>query len=316
MRHSDASSPGHGPERCGVPEQHVRGGDLQPPQHLADPVQPAAPQRGAGEVALERPEAERVDDARPRRRSRRRARPRGADARAARPASATQARADAPAPGAQHRVLGALRERVHPRVERREDGLVVVGRRAVGRQPDDPARHRAGGQALERRHGGVQVERSGRAARRRRRAARCPGRRASAARAGAPRRAARPAGRRRRARCGRSARGTRRLGLQPGVDPARHEPVVVVAGRAARAARRPARARGRLGEAGPAISAASRCGASRSSSPSPRITSRSTSAQRRDQRRAQLGAAQRGRRRSAAPRCRSEMTRVRTSARG
>ena len=58
---------------------------------------------------------------------------------------------------AHDRVVGALRERVQPRVQRRQHRFVVVGRRAVLREPRDEARHRAGREALERRHRGVDV---------------------------------------------------------------------------------------------------------------------------------------------------------------
>ena len=83
--------------------------------------------------------------------------------------------------GADRRVVGALRELVQERVDRRERGLVVVGPRALLGQPHDPARHRAGGEPLERRHGRVQVDVVAVDARRRRRAARRRDRRAAAA---------------------------------------------------------------------------------------------------------------------------------------
>ena len=81
-----------------MPPQHPRRRDVEPPQHLAHAAEAALAQRLAREVAVDRPEPDRVDggDGRgvagaerggPQRMSRRPS-----------PASTTQARADAPAP--------------------------------------------------------------------------------------------------------------------------------------------------------------------------------------------------------------------------
>ena len=251
---------------------------------------------GAGEVAVDRAEPERVDARRRRPRSRCRARRRAAGARARPlPASATHARAEAPAPALTARVVGALGERVHPRVERRERGLVVVGRRAArSGSCDDPARHRARGEALERRHRRVQV---GVVAVDRVDVVAQPDagvgdlRRAPGAARSASARGERPGVAPARSRCSspRKPGGSvcRRPSIQPATSPWSWLPASTSSSPS-----RPERARRRRRRTAPASSAASRCGASRSSSPSPRITSRSTPSQRLEQRRAQLGAAQ------------------------
>ena len=213
------------------PNTHVRRRDPEPAQHLADAAQAAAAQRRARQVAVDRPEPERVERARPPRRSRVpsaaarsgwRAAPlaRERDPRARRRAGA----------GADRGVVGALRELVQERVDRRERRLVVVGPRALLRQPHDPARHRAGGEPLERRHRRVQVDVVA--------VQRVDVVAQPDAGVGEPQ----PRGRgelgeplRERARLGRvdrlgQAEEAGALGLQPRVDPAGDEPVVVVAG--------------------------------------------------------------------------------------
>ena len=90
------------------------------------------------------------------------------------------------------RVVGALRELVQPRVERRERGLVVVRPRAAtpaAGRPSAPSRPRRAARTSAPSSAG---RRSGRGARRRRRAATRPGRRASCA-PGAARSASRSA---------------------------------------------------------------------------------------------------------------------------
>ena len=303
--------PRAGPVR--VAPDHVPRADAEPRDDLADAVQVAAAQRRAREAAVERAEpggvergdrggvagAERRGAHRAARAGRRRrARPRRARRRPRRRRGT--------------RVLAALRERAHPRVHRREHRLVVVGRGAGLGQAHDPAGHRARREPLERRDGRVQV---GVVAVDRVDVLAQPEARVGDAHA----RGRGVAGERRGERAGLGRlevllepEEAGRLGLQPPVDPARDEPVVVVAGDHRRA-RRPGRAprRGRA-YTGAASSAMSRLGRSRSSTPSPRITSRSAPRDRLEQRRAQLRPAQRGpcaapsrgagrRRRSSAP---------------
>ena len=229
--HSARSSRGHGPGAVRVAQEHPRRVDAEAPQHLAHADQPAAAQRLAREVAVDRPEPGGVE-----RRDRRRVAraERGGAQRALAPALPRQrhpgARRRARAAG--HRpVLRALDERVHPRVDRRERGLVVVGGRVVLGQVDDPARHRAGREALEGRHGRVDV---GVVAVDRVDVVAQPD-------AGVGELDARGRGllgepRGERAGVGRldpllEAEEAGRLGLQAAVDPARDEPVVVVAAR-------------------------------------------------------------------------------------
>ena len=194
--------------------------------------------------------------------------------------------------GADRRVVGALRELVQERVDRRERRLVVVGPRAVLRQPHDPARHRAGGEPLERRHRRVQVDVVA--------VDRVDVVAQPDARVGEPQpRRARELGEPlrerpglRRARPARTGRGSpsgsdcRRASIQPATRPWSWLPASISSSPSGPSAA-PASAKN-----GAASSAASRCGASRSSSPSPSMTSRSTPRERLDQRRAQLGAAQ------------------------
>ena len=209
-------------------EDDVRGGDAEPGEHLADAAQPAAAQRAAGEVAVDGPEPEPVDHrdggdvaGAERRRAQRMARP--ALPRHRDPGARRGAR-----PGADRGVGGALRELVQERVEGRERRLVVVGPRPRLGQPHDPAGHRPGGEPLERRRRRVQVEVVA--------VDRVDVVAEPHARVGDPQ----PGGRgelgepdRQRAggdrvdRLG-EAEEAGRLGLQPRVDPAGDEPVVVV----------------------------------------------------------------------------------------
>ena len=213
-----------------VPADHVRRPHVQAGEHLGDAVQVAAAQAGAGEVAVDRPDAERVDRGHGSREA-------GAQQRGAGPQAASAAAQRLPGlrgrarAGADQRVVGALGERVHPGVERRQDRLVVVGRRALAGQRDRPAGHGARGQALEGGHRGVQVgvvavdgvdvlaQPDARVddlhARRRRPLGQRRGQRACVARLDPLLEPEEAGG----------------LGQQPAVDPAGHEPVVVVAGR-------------------------------------------------------------------------------------
>ena len=143
----------------GVPEDHVARLDAQPLDHLGHRVQARAAKGAHRDLARERAHPRRVERAdRERERGPQRAQPHGA-----------------PAPVAAQRVPGtdgapaddglggaaALRGGVQPRIERRDDGLVLVGRvdvvpaAAVGEREPSAARDR---DALERRHGHVQVE--------------------------------------------------------------------------------------------------------------------------------------------------------------
>ena len=210
-------------------------------------------------------------------------------------------------------VLRALDERVHPRVERRERGLVGVGGGVVLGQVHDPARHRAGGEALEGRHrrvdvGVVAVDRVDVVAQ--------PHAGVGEAHARGRGLLGEPRGQR--PGVGRrdpllEAEEAGRLGLQAAVDPAGDEPVVVVAGDDQQLAVGPERApevgehrRGDLGGVAlrpPRAARARRRGARRRSW---RATSSSS------------GARSSGRRSRSAPRpeprWRSEMTSVRIGA--
>ena len=177
---------------------------------------------------------------------------------------------------ARHRpVLRALDERVHPRVERRERGLVGVGGGVVLGQVHDPARHRPGRQALEGRHGRVEVgvvavDRVDVVAQPHAGIGDLDPRRGGLL--GEPRGQRAGVG-------GRDplleAEEAGRLGLQAAVDPARDEPVVVVAGgdqqlavgaeRAARGRRTPARRSRRRRAAAPRAARARRRGSRRRS---------------------------------------------------
>ena len=243
--HSASSSLGHGPERCEWPQMHVaarrrRAGGA--PRRSRAGSRGAAPRRrgraraGRARRALSAATAPRRPAPSAAARTGRRRRPS--------PASATHARADAPAPAESDGAVGALGERVHPRVQRREHGLVVVGRRAVPRAAGTTQRAIA---PVARRSkvgdGGVQVRvvavegvhvvaqphaRVGDAAARAGAAASAS---ALGERAGVVRLDALL-----------EAEEARRLGLEAPVDPARDEPVVVVAAPSGRA-RRPAPAR-------------------------------------------------------------------------
>ncbi|CAA9473401.1 MAG: hypothetical protein AVDCRST_MAG13-637 [uncultured Solirubrobacteraceae bacterium] len=142
-----------------VAPHDVRRRDAQPPHDLADAAQPAPAQRRAGEVAADRAEPREVEDA---------------DGGHVPRAEGERAKGTAPAvraagerdPGAGGRAgargdhavgVGALGDRVDPRVERREDRLVVVGRRAVVGERRREPRHHPGGQPLEGRDGRVDV---------------------------------------------------------------------------------------------------------------------------------------------------------------
>ena len=168
------------------------------------------------------------------------------------------------------------------------DRLVVVGRRAVLRELRDEARHRARRRCARTSAPSRGCRRSGRGRRRRRRAARSRDRRTASARAAPPRPAGAPAVRRRRGakRCSRPRKPAgslcRRASIQPAASPWSWLPADTISSPCAPNAR-PTSAKN-----GAAISTASRCGASRSSSASPRITSRSTPRQRLEQRRAQV----------------------------
>ena len=189
-------------------------------------------------------------------------------------------------------VVGALGERVQPGVERAEDGLVVVGGRAVLGQLGHVAGHRAGGDALERRDRGVDVgvvavdrvdvvaqPDAGVGELQPRRPAR-------------PRRAAARAGRPARARSAARGRGSpagslcRRASIQPAAIPWSWLPASMTSSLSGPSAS-PTSAKN-----GAATSIASRCAASRSSSPSPRITKPVDVRERLQQRLAQVGAAQ------------------------
>ena len=195
-------------------------------QDLGDAVQVAAAQRGAGEAALQRAEAGEVErgDGAPgsRRRARRCAAGGGGAPRRLSADVGARGRARA---GRHDRAVGALGERVHPRVQRREHRLVVVGRgaraRAAGR-PSAPSRRR---RCARRSAPWCAGRGSGRGWRRRRRAATAPGRRTRRAPGRRGRRAARPAARPPRARSAARGRGSpigsvsRRPSIQPATRP-------------------------------------------------------------------------------------------------
>ena len=153
------SSPGHGPERCVWPQ--ITCGALMPRRRSTSRMPRRPPRRsaGAGQVAVDRAEPDRVERGD---RGRVAGAERGGAQRVARAAPRPPARPRRAPTRRRRRVIAPCSERcverVHPRVERRERGLVVVGasRRRSG-SVDDPARHRAGGEALERRHRRVEV---------------------------------------------------------------------------------------------------------------------------------------------------------------
>ena len=184
-------------------------------------------------------------------------------------------REDAPPPLRDDRVVRALRERVQPGVERARHGLVVVRRRVLLGQRGDPLGHRADEDALEGRDGGVgvgvvAVEGVDVVAQPHAGVGELQPRGPRGLREGAGERAVglevllepeEPGG----------------LALQARVDPARREPVVVVAGEhhelLVRAEPLADRGEERARDARPRRGARPRA----ARAPSPRITSRSTS---------------------------------------